>query len=355
MTATSFTRRRVLALAAGASAGMLSAPRSIHAQDFLAPAKVVCGSVPYISSGGFFIPLAKGYYRKLGLEVEVRNFVDGGLAMPSLAAGEIDISTAPCNAGFFNLVAKGMPVRIFMDRGHESKGRGSQGILVSNALHAAGFTNLDGYRLARGKVLSIAVMGSVAHYLHSQALERVGLKFSDLELKTGMNSSTALQLMASGRVDIVLDPMPGAYAAEAKGVGRIATWSDEIAPGMQLSTFAASEKFLRERRSVAVRFCMATLQGYREFNEAAEADRPDIIKILAAETRLPEDLLTRVRPRWSTMAADGAPNRQAILDQQRFWHERTDMLVKPASPEQLFDLGVLEEARSRMAENNPFI
>ncbi|MCZ0734229.1 ABC transporter substrate-binding protein [Phreatobacter sp. AB_2022a] len=347
----SINRRQALSLAAGA----IALPASIRADPFLAPARIVCGSVPYLSSGGFFVPLAKGYYRKLALDIDVRNFVDGGLAMPALAAGEIDISTAPCNAGFFNLVAKGAAVRIFMDRGHEARGRGSQAILVSNSLHADGFTNLDGYRLAKGKVLSIAVMGSVAHYLHAQALQRVGLSFADLELRTGLNSSTALQLMASGRVDIVLDPMPGGHVAEARGIGRIATWSDEIAPGMQLSTFAAGERFLKERRSAAVRFCMATLQGYREFNAAAASGDPAIIKLLAAETRLPEELLQRTRPRWSTMAEDGAPNRDAILAQQRFWHERTDLLVRPAPVEQLFETSVLAEAQQRLAADNPFL
>ena len=228
----SINRREALALTGGAATSLF-APHVARADDFFAPAKVVCGSVPYVSSGGFFIPVAKGYYKKLGLDVEVRTFVDGGLSMPALAAGEIDVSTAPCNAGFFNMVAKGTPVRIFMDRGHEAKGRGSQGILVSNALHAAGFTDLDGYKMAKGKMLSLSVMGSVAHYLHARALERVGLKLSDLDVRNGLNSNAALQLMASGKIDIVLDPMPGAFAAQEKGAGKIVAWSDEIAPGMQ--------------------------------------------------------------------------------------------------------------------------
>lgn len=350
----SINRREALALTGGAATSLF-APHVARADDFFAPAKVVCGSVPYVSSGGFFIPVAKGYYKKLGLDVEVRTFVDGGLSMPALAAGEIDVSTAPCNAGFFNMVAKGTPVRIFMDRGHEAKGRGSQGILVSNALHAAGFTDLDGYKMAKGKMLSLSVMGSVAHYLHARALERVGLKLSDLDVRNGLNSNAALQLMASGKIDIVLDPMPGAFAAQEKGAGKIVAWSDEIAPGMQLSTFAASEKFLKERRSAAVRFCMATLQGYKEFNDAALNGDPDAMKIFAKETGAPEPLLEKTRPRWSTMALDGAPNRAAIIEQQRFWHERTELLVKPATPEQLFDLSVLEEARKRMGEKNPFV
>ena len=52
-------------------------------------AKITIGVVPLISSGPIFIAVAKNYFQKVNLDVDIKYFADGALAIPALIAGEI--------------------------------------------------------------------------------------------------------------------------------------------------------------------------------------------------------------------------------------------------------------------------
>ncbi|MBV8534420.1 MAG: ABC transporter substrate-binding protein, partial [Alphaproteobacteria bacterium] len=86
---------------------------------------------PFISGGGFYIARAKGYFDKLGIETDAKYFDDGSLAVPSIVAGELDITFLPAAANLFNSVAKGAPLVVILDRGNNRPGRGYTVINVS--------------------------------------------------------------------------------------------------------------------------------------------------------------------------------------------------------------------------------
>ncbi len=346
------TRRTFIATSA---AGVLYAPYVAAQTDFMEPVRIRMGFAPYISAGPYFIAQAKGYFRKLNIEIVPSSHVDGSLSMPALAAGELDITGATMSAGLFNLMAKGAGLRLFFERGREAPGWGSNSIMVSNAMWEKGFRSLDGYRLAKGAKIGISSRGSVAHYLHTVGLERAGLKFDDADWNWGMSPQVSLPLMQQNRIDILNMPLPGAYAAQNRGIGKIATWSDEIAPDFVLACSVASEKFLREKHSAAVRFSMAIMQGNAEFMDAARTGNPEVLKIMAEGTGLTPEVIDSTRPRWTFMSADGLPNMPSIVAQQRFWHEKTDLLQRMVPENQLFDDRAVREARRRLDEKNPFI
>ena len=75
--------------------------------DFMEPVRIRMGFAPYISAGPYYIAQAKGYFKKLNIEIEPSSHVDGSLSMPALAAGELDITGATLSAGLFNLMSKG--------------------------------------------------------------------------------------------------------------------------------------------------------------------------------------------------------------------------------------------------------
>ena len=82
------------------------------------------GEGPFITGGGFFVAQERGYFKKLGIDVQTKMFIDGALAVPSLISGELDISFMTANAGLFNCIAKGAPLVFVLDRGNNKKGRG---------------------------------------------------------------------------------------------------------------------------------------------------------------------------------------------------------------------------------------
>lgn len=349
------TRRILVAGSAAGAAGLIASPHVLAQSTFLEPARIRMGFAPYISAGPYFIAQTKGYFKKLNIEIVPTSHVDGSLSMPALAAGELDITGATLSAGLFNLMSKGAGLRLFFERGREAAGWGSNSIMVSNAMWEKGFRSADGYRLAKGAKIGISSRGSVAHYLHTVGLERAGLKVDDVEWQWGMSPQVSLPLMQQNRIDILNMPLPGAYAAQKRGVGKVATWSDELAPDFVLACSVASEKFLREQHSAVVRFSMAIMQGNKEYMEAAKSGNPEILKIIAEATGLAVEVIDESRPRWTYMTIDGMPNLPSILSQQKFWHERTDMLARMVPEDQLFDDKAIREAKQRLDENNPFI
>ncbi len=52
--------------------------------------KLRVGEGPFITGGGFYVARDKGYFTKLGIEIETKPFIDGALAVPSFVAGELD-------------------------------------------------------------------------------------------------------------------------------------------------------------------------------------------------------------------------------------------------------------------------
>src|SRR5687768_8335572 len=92
------------------------------------------GEGPFISGGGFFVAHAKGYFTKLGIELQIREFQDGALAVPSFISGELDMSFMTANASLFNSIAKGAPLVIILDRGHNRAGRAYTVINVTQAM-----------------------------------------------------------------------------------------------------------------------------------------------------------------------------------------------------------------------------
>ncbi|WP_198384494.1 ABC transporter substrate-binding protein [Roseomonas sp. KE2513] len=329
---------------------------SLRAQSgFTDPTRIRIGVAPYISNGPYLIAEAKGYFRKLNLDVVPTVHVDGSLSMPSLVAGELDITGATMSAGLFNLMSKGAGIRLFMEAGREAPGMGSNAIMVSNELYDRGFRNQDGYRLVKGQTIAISSRGSVAHYLHTVGLERAGLSVNDVDWRWGMSPPTGLSLMSQGRVGLANVPLPGAYIAQNQGIGKVGTWSDEIAPNFVLACSAASERFLNERHNVAVRFGMAMLQARREYMEAARNGTPEIIEIIAKGTNLAPKVIDDSRPRWTEMSLDGQPYQQSVFEQQRFWNQKTDLLARTVPEDRMFDLRALTEAKKRLDDSNPFI
>lgn len=350
---TDITRRRVLGYGAAGAAAGLFAP-AVHAQDFMAKETLKVGIVPYISSGPTFVALAKGYFDKMNLNVEIQSYADGGLAIVPLAAGELDISVTTCSAGIFNTISRGVSFRMFMDRSQELVGKGSQSFMVSNQMYDAGLKSVDKIGMMAGKVVGTSVRGSVTHYLISKAFIKAGAKPEDAEWRFDVTTAASGQLLAANNIQMANLPVPGCFAAEEKGVAKIAFWGDDAAPNMQIGCWAASGNTRSNKRSAMVRFAMAQLQATREFMAAADNGDAAIVKILADATRLSPEIVNKSRPRWSGYPLNGQPNIESVMEQAKFWTDQ-GLVKQMPTQDQIFELGIADEALKRLESKNPFI
>jgi NitT/TauT family transport system substrate-binding protein len=344
-------RRRLLG--GTAAAGIASViPRWARAQE--PRAKIRVGLVRLISSGPIFIAEARKFFDKVNLDVELKYFADGALAMPALVAGELDLTASTLNAGLFNAVSKGAPYKLILDRGIEKPGSGSMTIVASNAMYDAGFTSVDKAKLLMGKKISIQAPGSIDQYLFGRAAVKAGLDpTKDLNWSSGMSYPDMIKLMGVGQADAANIPVPLAFLAEKNKAGKIIGAGSDIEPNAQLACWVMSSKFLAENKSAAVRFAMVHTHAARLFNRAAAAKDPDVIKIVSEATKVPAPLIERAAPRWTWFDEKGMPNVESCLAQGNFWNQ-IKLVNATVSEQQLFDLSPAKEADDRLSKSNPF-
>ena len=342
----------ILALAVAAIA--LIAPDAVNAAD-----KVRVGEGPFITGGAYFIARDKGYFRKLGIEVETKSFIDGAMAVPAMIAGELDMTFMTPNASLFNSIAKGAPLVIFLDRGNNKKGFAYTLVNVTQAVADQGVKSMADFAKLKGKKIGVGALGSINQYNMAQALLKVGLNpANDVHWVVNISQPDLMKMLGTGQVDATdLAWQFGVFAQQNKW-GPIVATGDQMVPDAAIGIYVVRKDFLEKNRDVVVRFAMAYLHAATEFNAAALAPEkhPDIVEILAKSTALNKpELVKAIAPHWSYINENGMPLVGSIMQMQEFWSGKYFHFVeKKVTRAQLFDLEVAKEAQVRLAKETPF-
>src|SRR3954471_21141685 len=271
-----------------AALGFASAVPAKRARAQEPRAKIRIGVVPLISSGPIFVAQAKGFFEKIGLDVELKYFADGVLAMPSLVAGELDTTVSTLNAGLFNTVSKGAPFKLVLDRGSEKPGSGSMTIAASNAMVEAGMTAPAKMALLKGKKIAIQAPGSIDQYLFGRGLQKLGLDpHGGVEWSAGLGYPDMVKSMGAGQADAANIPVPLGFLVEKNKFGKLVFSGWDIEPNCQLACWAMSTNFMTKNKEAAVLFAMAHIHAGRVFNQAAAAKDAEVVKIVADATKVP--------------------------------------------------------------------
>jgi NitT/TauT family transport system substrate-binding protein len=340
-------------------AGIVGAVLAMAAVEARAADRIRVGEGPFITGGAFYVARDKGYFAKLGLEIETKSFIDGAMAVPSMIAGELDMTFMTPNASLFNSIAKGAPLVVILDRGNNRKGNAYTLVNVTQALYDDGIHSLADFAKLKGKKMGVGALGSINQYNLAQALLKVGLDPSkDVQWVVNVSQPDLMKMLGAGQVDATdLAWQFGMFAQQNKW-GPIVATGDQMVPNAAIGMYAARKEFLEKNRDAAVRFAMAYLHAAREFNAAAVAPdtHPDIVELLAKNTALNKpELVKAIAPNWSYVNEDGLPLVDSVMAMQDFWSGKYFHYVETkVSREQLFDLSIATEAKARLEKEKPF-
>ncbi len=341
-------------LALGLGLAALAPAQQARAADIIR-----LGEGPFISGGGFYVAKAKGYFTKLGIELSMREFADGALAMPSFISGELDMSFMTANASLFNSIAKGASLLIILDRGHNRPGRSYTVVNVSQAMADQGVRSLADVAKLKGKRFGVGALGSINQFNAAKALIMAGLDpAKDVQWIVNVPQPDLMRMLGQNQVEATDLAYHFGFFAQNNKWGPMIAPGDVLAPNGQISTYAIRKEFLANKRDVVIRFAMAYMQGIKEFNAAAAApDKyPEIVDILAKSTTLKDPAVIRaIAPNWSYSNEDGMPVVESIMEMQDFWSGPYFRFVeKKVTHEQLFDLSIAREAKVRLDREKPF-
>lgn len=262
------------------AAGLLAFPAQAE--------KAEVGVLRYVSSGGLFIAVDKGYFKEEGIDVELKYFEAAQAIAMAVVSGDADFGVTALTAGFYNLAGKGA-LKIIAAQGQEKKGFDGNLVLASNAAYEKGLTTMD--RLA-GKTVGITQIGSSFHYQMGRIAAVKGFDLKTVQLKPLQSLPNMMAAVKSGQVDaiIVASHLGNALVAagEAKEIGRVADVADYQYGGLftATKTIAGKEafvgRFARAYRKGAAEYARTLLKkdaaGKRRFDTESEVTAKIIAK-----------------------------------------------------------------------------
>lgn len=222
--------------------------------------KVSVAVLRFVSSGGLFLAVEKGYFRQEGLDVDLKFFEAAQPIAVAVVSGDADFGVTAFTAGFYNLAGKGA-LKIIAAQAKEAKGYEGNLVLASNGAYAKGLTSLD---QLSGKSVGITQVGSSFHYQVGQIAAAKGFDLKSVDLKPLQSLPQMAAALRGGQVDaIIIAPhlaKPLVAAGEAKLIGRVSDVAEYQFGGLFTNT-----KTITSKRATVEKFVRAYQKGAADY------------------------------------------------------------------------------------------
>jgi NitT/TauT family transport system substrate-binding protein len=250
-------RRSILA---GFAAGFATA---VFAQGAFAADKVSVGVLRFVSSGGLYLGVERGYFAAEGLDVDLKFFQAAQPIAVAIASGDTEFGLTGITAGSLNLAGKG-GLKIAASQGAEKKGFTGNQIVASNEAYAKG---LDAPKKLAGATVAISQVGSTFHYQFGQVAEAEGFDLARITMKPVQSLPNMIAAVKTNQVDATILPSHIAQPLVTKGEAKIVAAMSDVAD-YQYGALFVSPKLVAEKRDVVARFVRAYKKGLADYGAA---------------------------------------------------------------------------------------
>jgi len=312
--------------------------------------RVVTGGA--VSDAGLFIAIERGYFRDLGVSVQLDTSGAGGSGevIPLLASGQVDISGRALAAALVNAVLQGIRVPVVADKGQLRRGVGFHALAVSKKLFDNG--TVKTIAQLRGQKIALQSGDSAMEIVEiAKVLQTAGLTPRDIEVTTIrpsdmipalQNASVAAANLAEPTATIAIDQQ-GVATALLRGDSYV----DILGNGFPIAGLIFAPSIVQDR-ALTVGLLAAYLKAVRVYNQAVSdpSIRNEVIDILIKYTTL-KDRPLYDKMVWPGLAADGRFDTSFLEQAQDLWLARG--AIKQKVPiDQLVDFSFLEDAAKQL-------
>jgi len=320
------SRRRFVARVSSAGMVLLAGSKRVRAQGH---EKLTIGPSPFINQATIFLANELGYFSKMGLDIDMKIFMDGG-----------------------------GPLRAFLCNGQGRRGRAVTALVIRSDHYDAGIKTLADLARMKGKIAAVGAAGSINQYGLGSALKLAGLDpVRDVQWQTSVPQPDIVKQLGQKQVDVAEITYHLAYLAQKEGFCRILWSRDEILPDSQAAMHTVRDDILQEKRDTVVKYAMACIQAGRVFNQVAgdPEKHADMLKLIV-KSIFPRDeaLLKAVAPHWEWIAEDGMPNVTSIMAEQDFWADTFKTVETKVPQQRVVELSIAKEAVQRLSVERPF-
>lgn len=296
------------------------------------------------SGAGFYIAHAKGYFKELGLEVEIKPFESSSDMLPAIATGDVSVAGGITGANVFNAVGRGLDIRIIADKGTNYAGKSYYGLVVRKDL--AG--EIKDYKDLKGRKIGVFSVGTLNEYAVEKALTKAGLTVKDVNL-IPLGPPDMNVALANKSIEVGMQIEPLITAAVEQGIAVRFKDTTDYLPGGQIAVVLAGPKFIANR-DVSERFMVAYLKALRDYNDAflKGKDKDAIIQILMKYTGMNDNAS------WQNVQVTGLnPNggvfKDNLVDQYK-WYKANGSVKADVDLNKIIDMSLVDAAMKYVGE-----
>jgi NitT/TauT family transport system substrate-binding protein len=312
-----------------------------HAQQ-----TVKVGVVRSVSNGALLLAVEKGYFKEVGITVDVEMLQSSATAMASLAQNQLNIIAGGVSAGYFNAIEKNLPIIITTDRVTTPIGHN---LMIRPDLK----DQIKSVKDLKGKVIASNAPGSISTYEIGKILEKAGLAFTDVEIKNIPFPQYAVAL-ANKAVDAALTIPPFTYSFTDKNIALPFANVDELVEPRPLTIAVnlVNTDWAKANPQLARNYYLALIRGVRDYCQAYHggSTRNAVIDVLVKTKQEERPELLHKFP-WPARNLNGRLNAASMLDIQD-WYVKNKFTTAKFPVERLIDHSFIDYANEKLG---PFV
>jgi NitT/TauT family transport system substrate-binding protein len=304
----------------------------------LAQTKIKVGTVRSTAIGGVVSAQARGYFKDVGLDVDIALIDTSAAFVPALATNELNVVEGGISANLFNGVAQGLPIKIAFDST-------STPINHSLMLRYDLRNEIKSIRDLKGRTVAVNAPNSIALYEVTRILESAGLTINDVQTKVIPFAQMAVAFQTKA-IDAGLEITP--FTALLPKQELAIAWIDSdtiVKPSpVMISASMFNTDWAKNNPDTAKAFFTALLRGVRDYCDAYHGGgwRPELLRLLVANGVSTSPELLDTIP-WPSRSPDGSIPRASLTDVQHWYVTRG--LVRTELPlDRLVDESFAEDA-----------
>ncbi|HLI29100.1 MAG TPA: ABC transporter substrate-binding protein [Chloroflexota bacterium] len=335
--------------AAGGAATASPADDRPRAVPLHPPQRVRLANVGLAAQAPTFLALEQGYFRELGIEIEIVNLNSTAEIVALLSSDQLDVGFGAIAPQLFNAVARGVGIRLVADHGSNLPGRSTPSLTIRSDLLAQ--HPWTGYSDLRGLKVAVQQLGTLTEYYLELMLQRGGLTRDDVEIVALPFPDMNLAL-ANKALDAAINNEPWATQLEQAGVLRKIVYTDDVDPGGHVAGILYSETFARNTPA-ARNWMVAYLRGIRDYWDAYDGrlDFQRVIDVLQKYTPLKDAaLICKIPPTGQNPAGYLDPARLAAYQD---WFVERGLVTRRADISQVLDQSFLDYANAVLGPYQP--
>jgi NitT/TauT family transport system substrate-binding protein len=303
--------------------------------------RVSYATSPGLSSAQTYVGVGRGYFRDAGIDLDIQPQGSGTDVLPQLATSKIDIAHTNINAGTYNALTRGLPLKFVADGGHDEKGRGYTAMVVRKALVDSG--KVKNPPDLKGLKIGVFNKGSTVDMTTQMILATAKLQPSDVTFQyTSFDESVVA--LGNNAIDAAVLVEPYVTASVEKGFTARMWGASDLIGTMQTTMVNFSPDFAAKRQDTGNRFMEAYLKGSRDYMDAVTQgkDWDAIVAMLTKPTGISDPALFK-KMTLIVNNLNGEPDIESLKTQQKWYADHGFVqTVTPLDP--FFDRSFLDHA-----------